>query len=122
VSVKFIASESGLAMQMPAKTFTELLALARSEGWDSQGFPEDWCGTSADTEVIVRKMDARCEGLVSDADARGLSEALGRVLVKGFSELSPHTLVTILDFNNVLKGKGFTVTKVENGETAFFHR
>ena len=70
-------------MQMSAKTFSELLSLARSEGWNPRGFPEDWCSTSADTEVIVRKLDAHCDGLVSDADAHGLSEALEKAFKRG---------------------------------------
>ena len=122
MSIKLTASDGGLAIHMPAKTFADLLALARSEGWSPERLPGDWPDVSADTEVLVREIDEHSQGLVSRADAHGLTEALVLALKKGPGVIGPEMCMAILDFKNVIKERGFTVTKLQTGDTVFFHR
>jgi hypothetical protein len=102
--------------------FSEMLALARAEGWTPERLPENWPSTSSDTELILREIDRHSEGLVSKADARGLKDALRKALKRGAAVIGPEMCLAILDFNNVLEEGGFMVTEMDTGDTVFFER
>ena len=107
---------------MSGRMFSAMLSLARSEGWEPEELPENWPNASADTELLLREIDSHSRGLITRADAGGLSDALRKALKKGAAAIGPEMCLAILDFNNVLEQGGFTVTEMNTGDTVFFRR
>ena len=122
VNMKLKSLAGGRTLQMTARTFSNLLSLARLEGWRPARLPEKWPTPSSDTEFILQELSEIHDGLVSKADARGLSEALSRVAKNAGGTLGAELSLAITDFNTLLGRSGFLVMEKESGDTVMFTR
>lgn len=117
MSIKLTRSDGALAVYTSAKTFCDILVLARSKGWKPEGFPKGWPHDSSGTELLVREIDGHSGGAVSNSNARGLIEALSRVSERKARARGPDLCMAILDFSILFRSYGFTVTREVSGAT-----
>jgi hypothetical protein len=84
--------------------------------------PENWPSTSWNTEIIVQDTGEYRDGLVSKVDARGLSEALSRVMRNEGAALGVEVYSAMSKFIIFLGESAFLATEQVTGRVAMFAR
>lgn len=110
------------SVRMTAKTFSKLLYLARLQGWKPERLPVDWPSTSWNTEIVLQETCDYRKGLVSKYDARGLTEALNKLMTIEGTAVDPELYCAISRFVEVLGQSAFLATEKETGDTVLFTR
>ena len=113
---------SMVSVRMDAKVFTKCLYLARRHGWTPQRLPGNWPCDSWNTEVVMQQTSQYREGLVSSIDARGMREALEKILRVEGTAADPELRLAITQFIELLGNSAFLATERTTGETVMFAR
>jgi hypothetical protein len=122
MALKLESVASKQSVRMRAKTFCKLLYLARKQGWNPDRLPSDWPRSNWNTEVILQETEPYRDGLVSKCDARGLTDALTKLVAIEGIAVDPELHAAITQVITVLGKSAFLATEQKTGDTVLFAR